>query len=45
MEVIAVMKAAEEDGKMTVRLHTGEPSIYGAVREQMDALDTLLYTI
>lgn len=41
-EVIAVMKAAEEDGKITVRLHTGEPSIYGAVREQMDELDTLL---
>mgnify|MGYP000794913052 FL=1 len=45
-EVIAVMKAAEADGKMTVRLHTGEPSIYGAVREQMDELDSLclLYT-
>ncbi len=41
-EVIAVMKAAEADGEMTVRLHTGEPSIYGAVREQMDELDTLL---
>ena len=40
-EVIAVMKAAEADGKMTVRLHTGEPSIYGAVREQMDELDEL----
>ena len=26
---------------MLVRLHTGEPSIYGAVREQMDALDAL----
>ena len=41
-EVIAVMKGAEADGKMTVRLHTGEPSIYGAVREQMDELDALL---
>ena len=41
-EVITVMKAAEADGKMTVRLHTGEPSIYGAVREQMDELDALL---
>ena len=41
-EVIAVMKVAEADGKITVRLHTGEPSIYGAVREQMDELDTLL---
>lgn len=40
-EVIRVMKAAEKDGKMTVRLHTGDPSVYGAVREQMDELDRL----
>lgn len=40
-EVIAIMQQAETDGQMTVRLHTGEPSIYGAVREQMDALDEL----
>lgn len=38
-EVVGIMKRAEEEGKMTVRLHTGEPSIYGAVREQMDELD------
>ena len=38
-EVFTVMKEAEKEGKMTVRLHTGEPSIYGAVREQMDLLD------
>lgn len=38
-EVIAVMKAAEAEGKLTVRLHTGDPSIYGAIREQMDLLD------
>lgn len=38
-EVLAVMVRANEAGKMIVRLHTGEPSIYGAVREQMDALD------
>ena len=38
-EILEIMAAAENDGKMTVRLHTGEPSIYGAVREQMDALD------
>ena len=37
-EVIDVMKAAEAAGKTTVRLHTGDPSIYGAVREQFDAL-------
>ena len=40
-EVIDVMKRADAEGKMTVRLHTGEPSIYGAVREQMDELDQL----
>lgn len=40
-EVIAIMKRAEALGKMTVRLHTGDPSIYGAIREQMDELDKL----
>lgn len=40
-EVIQVMKEAEEEQKTTVRLHTGDPSVYGAVREQMDALDEL----
>lgn len=40
-EVLEVMKKAEAEGKTTVRLHTGEPSIYGAVREQMDELDAL----
>lgn len=37
-EVIDVMKKGEAHGKMTVRLHTGDPSIYGAIREQMDIL-------
>lgn len=37
-EVIAVCEAAEQEGKNTVRLHTGDPSIYGAIKEQMDAL-------
>ncbi|MBR3644782.1 MAG: precorrin-4 C(11)-methyltransferase [Lachnospiraceae bacterium] len=40
-EVIEVIKKAEEDGKNTVRLHTGDPSIYGAIREQMDELDKM----
>lgn len=40
-EVIDIMKKASEDDKTIVRLHTGEPSIYGAVREQMDELDKL----
>ena len=38
-EVIAVMAEAEEAGQTTVRLHTGDPCIYGAIREQMDALE------
>lgn len=38
-EVIDVMRKAEDDGKTTVRLHTGDPSVYGAVREQMDELE------
>lgn len=37
-EVISLIRWAEEENKMTVRLHTGDPSIYGAVREQMDEL-------
>lgn len=40
-EVVNVMAAAEREGKMTVRLHTGDPSIYGAIREQMDRLSEL----
>ena len=38
-EVLSVMEQAELDGKDTVRLHTGDPSVYGAIREQMDGLD------
>lgn len=37
-EVIKIMLEAEASGKTTVRLHTGDPSIYGAIREQMDCL-------
>ena len=40
-EVIEVMKIAENEGKMTVRLHTGDPCLYGAIREQTDRLDSL----
>ncbi|MBQ7061136.1 MAG: cobalt-precorrin-4/precorrin-4 C(11)-methyltransferase [Clostridia bacterium] len=40
-EVIGIIKNAEAEGKTTVRLHTGDSSIYGAVREQFDALDAL----
>lgn len=40
-EIIQIMQNMEREEKITVRLHTGEPSIYGAVREQMDELDKL----
>lgn len=38
-EVMEVMIPASKAGKLVVRLHTGDPSIYGAIREQMDILD------
>ncbi|MFA6807827.1 MAG: precorrin-4 C(11)-methyltransferase [Eubacteriales bacterium] len=38
-EVIDVMVPSDKEGKVVVRLHTGDPSIYGAIREQMDLLD------
>ena len=38
-EVIVVILDAEKNGLNTVRLHTGDPSIYGAIKEQMDILD------
>ena len=37
-EVIAVMEEAESRQQMTVRLHTGDLSLYGAIREQIDCL-------
>ncbi len=40
-EVIAVIVNANQENKMIVRLHTGEPSIYGAVQEQMQRLEAL----
>jgi precorrin-4/cobalt-precorrin-4 C11-methyltransferase len=40
-QVLSVMEQAERDGQDTVRLHTGDVSIYSAIREQMDALDGL----
>lgn len=38
-EVLAAMELCEQRYGDTVRLHTGDPSLYGAIREQMDALD------
>ena len=40
-QVLAVMKENEAAHKTTVRLHTGDPCLYGAIREQMDALDAM----
>ena len=40
-EVIAVTTEAVGQGKKVVRLHTGDPSIYGAIQEQMDRFDKL----
>lgn len=38
-QVLEVMEQAERDDLTTVRLHTGDPCLYGAIREQMDGLD------
>lgn len=40
-EVIEVVKKAASEGKQIVRLHTGDPAIYGAIQEQMDRLKEL----
>ncbi|WP_419018739.1 SAM-dependent methyltransferase, partial [Hominenteromicrobium sp.] len=38
-DVISVMRENEKNNRITVRLHTGDPCLYGAIREQMDRLD------
>lgn len=38
-EVMEVMVKGERDGKKVVRLHTGDPCLYGAIKEQMDWLE------
>ncbi|MFC7042534.1 cobalt-precorrin-4/precorrin-4 C(11)-methyltransferase [Halonotius sp. GCM10025705] len=38
-ELIPLMRDAHEDGDNVVRLHSGDPAIYGAALEQMDALE------
>lgn len=40
-EVVALMEQGERKQKQVVRVHTGDPSLYGAVREQMAELDRL----
>ena len=39
-QVLESIREAEAIGQTTVRLHTGDPSLYGAVREQIDALQS-----
>lgn len=40
-QVIAKIEKAHQEGKTVVRLHTGDPCLYGAIREQMDEMDRL----
>jgi len=40
-EIIGVIADADKKGLTTVRLHTGDPSLYGAIAEQMRELDRL----
>jgi precorrin-4/cobalt-precorrin-4 C11-methyltransferase len=46
-EVLAVLTAAWQAGKKAVRLHTGDPALYGAIREQMQRLEQegILYEV
>lgn len=39
-EVLEVMKKSVREEKLVARVHTGDPSIYGAIKEQMDALES-----
>lgn len=38
-EVVEVMVSAHQENKKIVRLHTGDPCLYGAIKEQMDELE------
>lgn len=38
-QVLEVLEQAEKENLISVRLHTGDPCLYGAIREQMEALD------
>lgn len=40
-EVMEEIRHGEEAGFTTVRLHTGDPCLYGAIREQMDQMDSM----
>ncbi len=38
-EIVSTIKEAVNDGKTVARVHTGDPSIYGSIREQMEMLE------
>ena len=40
-EIVAVVRAAETEGKMVARIQSGDPSLYGAIGEQMQEFDKL----
>src|SRR5262245_4942468 len=40
-QIIAEMAAAHAEGKDVARVHSGDPSLYGAIAEQMRRLDSL----
>ena len=40
-EIIAVIKQAHDENKITARVHTGDPAIYGAIAEQINQLKAL----
>ena len=44
-EVMEVMIKGESSGKKVVRLHTGDPCLYGAIKEQMDELDRRYFPV
>lgn len=40
-DIVNIYREAKREGTDVVRLHSGDPSIYGAIREQMNGLDRL----
>ena len=44
-EIIALCLQARDQGLDVIRLHSGDPSIYGAIREQMNELDKVGYRL
>ncbi len=44
-EIIATMESPAKSGKTVVRLHSGDPSLYGAIIEQIEELERLGITV